>query len=227
VEVLMNFFNIAEVQVVLRLVLSVILCGIVGLEREIHGSPAGLRTHILVGLGSALAMLVSVYGFSSGDPSRLAAQVIPGIGFIGAGTIMRHGGDIKGLTTAATLWLSAMIGLAVGNGYYVGAVTVTVLSLLVLIFLRYLESKISKKVLSITCIANANSPVIGTILRICDRYEVQIKDIKSSLVEYEDKECLKVSFAFINPNLPKALVTTIVDDINEALLPLSLFVRKI
>ena len=137
-----------------RLLAAVIFSGIIGIEREINGSQAGLRTHILVGLGSSLAMLISIYGFEDGDPARLAAQVIPGIGFIGAGTIMRHGADIKGLTTAATLWLAAMLGLAAGNGYYVGGIIVTIFSLLILTFLRYFEAMITKKSLTITCIGH-------------------------------------------------------------------------
>lgn len=225
-EELEIFINMPTMQIVLRLVLSILLCGAVGLEREIHGSPAGLRTHILVGLGSALIMLVSMYGFDEGDPARLAAQVISGIGFIGAGTIMRHGGDIKGLTTAATLWLTAMIGLASGNGYYIGAIVTTILSLLTLIFLRFLESKISKKNLSLTVIALSNLPVIGTILKVCDKYDVQIKDVNSKIVEYENLECLRVAFAFLNPNLPKDVVASIIDDINEQLLPRSIYVRR-
>ncbi|HHU27784.1 TPA: MgtC/SapB family protein [bacterium] len=209
-----------------RLLAAVIFSGIIGIEREIHGSQAGLRTHILVGLGSSLAMLISIYGFEDGDPARLAAQVIPGIGFIGAGTIMRHGADIKGLTTAATLWLAAMLGLAAGNGYYVGGIIVTIFSLLILTFLRYFEAMITKKSLTITCIGHANLPVIGTILKICDKYETQIKDLQSSLVEYEGKECIKVSFGFMNPHTPKVVVNAIVDEINESILPVSLFVRK-
>ena len=110
-------------EIVLRLVLAVVLSGIIGFERELHGRPAGLRTHILVCVGAALVMLISIDGFGgSGDPARLAAQVVSGIGFLGAGAILRDGGDIKGITTAATLWIVGMIGLACGNGYYIGAI---------------------------------------------------------------------------------------------------------
>ena len=108
-------------EIVFRLFLAIILSGIIGFERELHGRPAGLRTHVLVALGAALVMLISIDGFGgSGDPARLAAQVVSGIGFLGAGAILRDGGDIKGITTAATLWIVGMIGLACGNGYYVG-----------------------------------------------------------------------------------------------------------
>ncbi|HBL37110.1 MAG TPA: methyltransferase, partial [Firmicutes bacterium] len=100
---------------------ATLLGAVIGLEREQHGRPAGLRTHILVALGSCLIMLVSIYGFPSGtgsDPARLAAQVVSGIGFLGAGTILRDGTSIRGLTTAASLWVVAGIGLAAGTGFY-------------------------------------------------------------------------------------------------------------
>lgn len=138
----------------LRLLLSVILGGAIGLEREQGDRPAGLRTHILVCAGSTLFTLVSIFGF--GDPSsvgmhgddvgvrrdsaRIAAQVVSGIGFLGAGTIIRDGFTIKGLTTAASLWMVAAIGLAVGSGMYVVSTASTVLSLFVLIGLHYWEA---------------------------------------------------------------------------------------
>lgn len=114
-------------EVLLRLVLSAIAGGIVGMEREANHSSAGLRTHILVTLGSTLIMLISMYGFqglgannNGGEPARLAAQVVSGIGFLGAGTILRTGNNIRGLTTAASIWVCGGIGLAIGNGYYLG-----------------------------------------------------------------------------------------------------------
>ncbi|NLN06375.1 MAG: MgtC/SapB family protein, partial [Firmicutes bacterium] len=107
----------ASGELILRLFVSVLLGGLVGLERERHNRPAGLRTHILVCLGSALIMIVSFAGFSgtfgfSGDPARIAAQVVSGIGFLGAGTILRQGGFVRGLTTAASLWVVAAVGLS-------------------------------------------------------------------------------------------------------------------
>ncbi len=112
-----------------RLVLATVLGGAIGLERGTLNRPAGLRTHILVCVGSTLAMLVSMYGLldmrggvltPSYDGGRIAAQVISGIGFFGAGTILREGSSVRGLTTAASLWTVAGIGLAVGSGMYVG-----------------------------------------------------------------------------------------------------------
>ena len=135
----------AELIEIARLSIAAFLGGIVGLERQQRHKSAGLRTHILVSLGSCLVMLISyklyagVQGLTNADPARLAAQVVSGIGFLGAGTIMKEGLTIKGLTTAASLWVVAGVGLAVGAGYYVGAVTTTVLSVLALTYLPRFE----------------------------------------------------------------------------------------
>ena len=135
----------AELVEIARLTIAALLGGIVGLERQQRHKSAGLRTHILVSLGSCLIMLISyklyagVQGLTNADPARLAAQVVSGIGFLGAGTIMKEGLTIKGLTTAASLWVVAGVGLAVGAGYYVGAVTTTVLSVLALTYLPRFE----------------------------------------------------------------------------------------
>jgi len=122
---------VSELTLVSRLALACILGGAIGLQREGLNRPAGFRTHVLVAIGSALVMLISIYGFREFgqpyDPGRLAAQVISGIGFLGAGTILREGASIRGLTTAASLWVVAGIGLACGSGFYLGAVVTTVL----------------------------------------------------------------------------------------------------
>jgi putative Mg2+ transporter-C (MgtC) family protein len=134
-------------QIIIRLILSVLLSGLIGLERQIHRRTAGLRTHILVSLGSCLIMLTSLYVFDIYkdkvplDPGRIAAGVITGIGFLGAGTIIRDREGVKGLTTAASLWVVAGIGLATGCGFYTASLFTTLLTLIVLFFLRYIEDK--------------------------------------------------------------------------------------
>jgi putative Mg2+ transporter-C (MgtC) family protein len=131
-----------------RLVLAAVLGGAIGFERELRDREAGFRTHMLVCIGSALFTIVSAYGFreflTSGDqvvradPTRIAAQIVTGIGFLGAGAIIRQGVSIRGLTTAATLWVAAAIGMATGAGYYSGAVIGTVVTLIALWPLRRL-----------------------------------------------------------------------------------------
>lgn len=138
------------VDILSRLVLAVLLGGMVGWERESNSRPAGFRTNILVCLGSALIMIVSLkfYGLfeaaRSNDPGRIAAQVVSGIGFLGAGTIIREGFAVKGLTTAAGLWAIAGVGLAVGAGFYFSAISATVLIIMTLTILSFIEKKITQ-----------------------------------------------------------------------------------
>jgi len=141
--------------VLLRLSVAAVLGGAIGMERELRERQAGLRTHLVVCVGSALFTLVSAYGFheflvSGGslvrtDPTRIAAQIVSGIGFLGAGAIIRQGLSVKGLTTAATLWLVAAIGMAAGAGYYSAALFATAGALLTLGPLRIVAYKIVRR----------------------------------------------------------------------------------
>jgi putative Mg2+ transporter-C (MgtC) family protein len=118
-----------------RMVLAVALGTVVGYEREHEGKPAGMRTHGMVAVGAALFTVVSVYGFGgAGDPGRIAAQIVSGVGFLGAGAILRQRGTIRGLTTAASLWVTAAIGTAVGAGMYSLSIATAALVFLVLRF---------------------------------------------------------------------------------------------
>ena len=141
---------ITDNQIIYRLILSVLLGGFIGLERQIHQRAAGLRTHILVCLGSALIMLTSLYIFdiyknvANLDPARIAAGVITGIGFLGAGTIFRQKDQVMGLTTAASLWAVSAIGLAVGCGFLSAAFVTTALVLVILFVIRKFERYLGK-----------------------------------------------------------------------------------
>jgi putative Mg2+ transporter-C (MgtC) family protein len=142
---------LTDSQIILRLLLSVFLSGFIGLERQIHRRSAGLRTHILVCLGSCLIMLTSMYIFdiykdkAPIDPARIAAGVITGIGFLGAGAIIRGNEGVSGLTTAASLWVVAGIGLAVGCGFLKAGIFTAVLALIVLLLFREVETKVFGK----------------------------------------------------------------------------------
>jgi uncharacterized membrane protein YhiD involved in acid resistance len=131
----------AQVELALRLIAGLALGAIIGFERELHRQPAGFRTHSLVSLGAALFAIISGYGYGGAaiDPTRITAQIVSGIGFIGAGTILQYRGHIRGLTTAASLWSVAAIGTAAGTGLYVLAVLGTVLILVVLSLLDRVE----------------------------------------------------------------------------------------
>lgn len=139
----------------LRLLLASVLGALIGLEREIHGRPAGFRTHLLVSLGSCLFVISSIrfytlYGNFGGtlpvgvDPGRVAAQVVAGIGFLGAGAIIREKTSIRGLTTAACLWVAAAIGLACGIGMFGAAIMVTCFALISLLLLKKVENRLSR-----------------------------------------------------------------------------------
>ena len=142
---------LTEVQMVIRLLYAAVLGGIVGIEREVHEKAAGFRTHILVCIGSCVIMLTSMHifdiynGIADVDPGRIAAQVVSGIGFLGAGTIIRSRVSIVGLTTAASLWSIAGVGLAVGSGLFIVSAFATVLILASLLVLSKVHDKVSCK----------------------------------------------------------------------------------
>ncbi len=131
-----------ELQLAGRLVIGLVLGALIGLERQFHRQPAGFRTHSLVALGAALFTIVSAYGFAGPlvDPTRIAAQIVSGIGFIGAGTILQYRGSIRGLTTAASLWSVAAVGMAAGAGLLAMAAIGTALILMVLYLLDRVEA---------------------------------------------------------------------------------------
>jgi len=140
--------NITELDIVIRLCLAFAAGGIIGLERSSRRQVAGLRTHILIAVGAACLMLLSIwlpqefFDLKNGDPGRIAAQVVSGMGFLGAGAIIRLGSDVKGLTTAASLWLVAAIGLTIGAGMFVAALATEALALIALMVLNKVERKI-------------------------------------------------------------------------------------
>ncbi len=150
-------------KVLAALLTTTFLSGVIGLEREQVNRPAGIRTHLLVGVSSALTMLTSEYlllryGNSIAiDPTRLGAQVISGIGFLGAGTIIKEGYHVKGLTTAASLWSVACIGLAVGSGFYSGAIILTIIVFTALQFLKRVLDKHSSSKTVIVYMQNLDS----------------------------------------------------------------------
>src|SRR5687768_10072739 len=140
----MAFDLATELDLVGRLLLAAVLGAAVGIEREIHDHPAGIRTHLLVSLGSGLFTVLSIVGFPSADgsatdPSRVAAQIVTGIGFLGAGAILKYGPTVRGLTTAASLWAAAGIGMAAGASRPLLAVATTIIVLVSLWPLRRLD----------------------------------------------------------------------------------------
>ncbi len=166
---------ITEVEILIRLALAAVLGMIVGFERERQNQPAGLRTHAILAIGSCLAMTISINlaiqfvpDVPNGDPARLAAQVVSGIGFLGAGAILRYGTNVKGLTTATSLWTIAIVGLAVGAGHYFSAIGTTVALLIVLIILNVLEKKYIRvyQTINVVVTAHENPTLVETLYEI-------------------------------------------------------------
>ena len=145
----LSYFRIEDGDILIRIIFAIILGSMIGLERELTNKSAGLRTQIMVCLGACIFTILSIYGFSTavtlyplGDPSRVAAQIITGIGFIGAGTVLRQGLTITGLTTASTLWIVAAVGMACGCGKINLAVVSAVLAVAILVLIRTFELKL-------------------------------------------------------------------------------------
>ena len=193
-----------ELTAMLRLIVAAMLGGLIGLEREQHGRSAGLRTHLLVALGAATAMVVSlhfgvVYGLKGAttsirvDPARVAYGVMGGIGFLGAGTIIQSGLGVRGLTTAACLWCTAAIGLAAGFGMFVVAFLATVIVLFALVVLDYIDRKLPARITRKVVIR-----IPGTSIEQIHQYEqmLQRKGVKVILAGYSSdyqKNCSTIT----------------------------------
>ncbi len=133
-----------EIQIIGRLLLALACSAVIGFERESAQKDAGFRTHILVGVGAAIFTIVSIIGFD-GDPSRVAAQIVTGVGFLGAGAIFKEGATVKGLTTAAGLWVVAAVGMAAGSGSITVAISGTILVVVVLILFRRADAILARR----------------------------------------------------------------------------------
>jgi len=208
--------RITDYEIALRILLACVFGGIVGFQREKNDSPAGFRTHILVCLGAALIMILSMYGFAdfttvSKDPARLASQVVSGIGFLGAGTILRDGVSVKGLTTAASLWVVSAIGLAAGAGFYFSSFLVTCIVFLTLE--RSIEHYFfrSKQILKIVTVNGTCK--VKEMNRIIESHKIIAQNISMTMLEEEQNRTtfeytLRTPFNRINTD-------KIIQDLNE------------
>ena len=207
-----HFSNSIQFEIVFRLILAAVLGGIVGMERGSGDRPAGFRTHILVCAGSALIMLVSMYGFEgfdkvpfeypkNRDSARIAAQVVSGIGFLGAGTILHEGITVRGLTTAASLWMISAIGLATGAGMYFVGVAATIITFITLTTFHSVEkrfavanSKSDKKYLRVVAL---NSPgIVARVASFLARNNVTVKTINVQNSSLNDAVVLELYLKF-------------------------------
>jgi putative Mg2+ transporter-C (MgtC) family protein len=204
--------------IIICLVLAFILGGLIGFERELHGRAAGLRTHILVCVGSALLMLTSMHIFylyheiTKIDPGRIAAGVITGIGFLGAGTILRFKASVRGLTTAASLWAVAGVGLAIGSGFYLGAYTATALVLFALFFLTKLERALVRKdwykILAVETKGQAQQ--LMDIRSVLSGYKVEIRDFEIKKKPDSDNIKMEMNLKLITDRQDDQILTDII-----------------
>jgi putative Mg2+ transporter-C (MgtC) family protein len=180
------FFGYDFMTMTFRIIFAAILCGLIGFEREIKRHPAGFRTHLLVGVGSCIMMLLSLYGFDPYlekydtirfDPARIPSYVISGIGFLGAGTILVKGATVRGLTTAASIWVVAGIGLISGIGMYAPAILTTIVVLLSLNFLNRFEMKMFKvsEEAHLEIIVKKDAHSLSRIIEVLQQNGVQIQ----------------------------------------------------
>lgn len=210
---IMGWFSSDEFVMTIRLLIAAGLCGLIGLEREFKRHPAGFRTHLLVGLGSCLIMLLSLYGFKDFihlssmssiryDPSRLASYVVSGIGFLGGGTILVHGMTVKGLTTAASIWVVAAIGLVVGIGMYYIAIFSTIVVILSLIFLNKWENVFIKKSHKETLylLVSSNKPGLSQVLKVLEHSHIKVEHIDIENHGEMEQMLLKYRLYVVLPN---------------------------
>jgi len=210
-------------EVVVRLASAAVLGALVGLERERHEWAAGLRTHMLVCVGSALVMLVSMHGFAevqgerniSFDPSRVAAQVVSGIGFLGAGTILFLRQEvIRGLTTAASLWTIAAVGLATGGGMYVAAVAATACALIILALVKPIEQRLFRRGESrqLIVVVDHRAASLAQIEAVVDKFDASVAQL--TLMRGDDDSHDSIHFSFAR-NMPKARMLELVAELRN------------
>jgi len=202
---------------VLAVVLCVLLTGIVGFEREKRGRSAGLRTHLLVGVGSCVIMIISIYGFPSAfgdkrDVARLAAGVLTGVGFLGAGAIIHDHGSIKGLTTAGTIWLVMAIGLACGSFNFIIAILVTLVVMIVLTAFRKIETKLNKNSPILLVTTDTSVPVMSLVLGYAKENSFLVSDVSTELL---DEKTVQVIFKLTSEKNAAIDVAKIEEDVKK------------
>ena len=183
---------------------------IIGLERELKGEPAGLQTHMILSVGCSLLMTLSVWAIRKADStmfseklnydtSRIAAAVVSGVGFLGAGAIIKYGISVKGLSTAATLWIAAAVGLACGSGFVLEAIVGTAITLIILVLISALKSTIRKMLPMVSVKVQKGIPIIGKINEVADKNHMVIRDISSD--EDEENNIIKIYMSFSTPDI--------------------------
>ena len=215
--------------IALSILLAILFSGIIGLEREYYGHAAGLRTHILVATGSAIVMMISIYGFAAWDaahpdavrdPARLAAQIVTGIGFLGAGTILQTGTGIKGLTTATTIWIVMALGIACGSGNFVIGALGTALAFGALVMMRKIEEILAKRTPIIVMLFPSDKAVLAEIITIANRNKLTILNTDSLLLDGENGQNVQITIHC--KYTPRTSISSFVEEVRVSLKPLEI-----
>lgn len=231
-SIIINFFNNLGwwgnlILIGLSLIIATIFGGLIGFQRELSGHAAGFRTHILISLGSALIMVLSIYGIpevATRDPMRLAAAGVTGIGFLGAGSIIKNGVTVKGLTTAASIWVTMAIGMATGAGYFIISLITTIITLICLVSFQKFETWTSKKITNILIVIEENKNFMTDLINILNKYGIQYRAFDTTSTELDNKKVLRIAFTCRHKNDEK--MQQFINEFKEKVNPISIAILK-
>ena len=199
-------------------IFAILLGGLLGLEREINGHAAGLRTHILITMAGTLVGIIGVT--MNVNRTFLLLGIVIALGFVSAGSIVQTGKDVRGITTSSTLLLTGVLGFFIGVGYVLEAMVLTLIALGVLVMLHQVESKTSKKNPTITILLDSNVKLGDEIIKVAETFGLKIKNISSKIAKYHDQDVLKVVVTFFKA--PKDTIIAFKDELQTAIDPLDI-----
>ncbi len=216
--------------IVIRLLIASLLGAVIGFERDVHGRAAGLRTNLLISLGAAVFMILSEsialsYAGKIGDPvfrtdpARIAAQIVTGIGFLGAGVIVKYGFSIRGLTTAACIWISAGIGMSAGAGFLELAIITTVISLFCLVSLHPLERKYAKDSFRVLEVETSSKVDVSELIKVVQREDLSILYLDKRINYVDNKMLLKFTLRLHYKGVTDKASHLIIRDIEDSTIP--------
>lgn len=214
---LVNEMFSISILILISVIAAILFSAVIGYEREKNGHPAGLRTHLLIGLGSALIMIISIYAapgtYQTRDPMRLAAAGVTGIGFLGAGSIIQNGFSIKGLTSAASIWMTMALGMCAGCGYFIIGAVVTLLAYVFLTVFQKIEIKATSKSAVLLVVAKLDEDAVNKIVTVCGNMNVKITELTTELVKINDSAFNRIIFKASGNK--KGIINQLLTEINK------------
>lgn len=214
---LVNEMFSISILILISVIAAILFSAVIGYEREKNGHPAGLRTHLLIGLGSALIMIISIYAapgtYQTRDPMRLAAAGVTGIGFLGAGSIIQNGFSIKGLTSAASIWMTMALGMCAGCGYFIIGAVVTLLAYVFLTVFQKIEIKATSKSAVLLVVAKLDEDAVNKIVTVCANMNVKITELTTELVKINDSAFNRIIFKASGNK--KGIINQLLTEINK------------